>query len=221
MKSSLVLGAALLLGAASTTQATVLTDDNWDSATAGKTVFVKFFAPWCGHCKALAPAWKKLMDKYDGHATALVGHADCTGDAKDLCNTQGVQGFPTLKYGDPSALEDYQGGRDFSDLESFAEENLKPLCSPANLDLCEADDRSKIEELMALSAEDLKAKIAEKDELIKQAGDTFDEKLKELQATYEEIQKTRDDTIKEVKASGLGLMKAVQAHNGKSEKSDL
>ena len=58
-------------------------------------------------------------------------------------------------------------------------------------------------------------------EKIKNAGDTFDEKLKELQATYEELQKTRDDTIAEVKASGLCLMKAVQAHAGSEGKSDL
>lgn len=200
-------------------QATVLTDENFDEVTAGKTVFVKFFAPWCGHCKRLAPAWKKLMDKYEGHATALVGHADCTGDAKELCDSQGVKGFPTLKYGDPNNLEDYEGGRDLSELEQFAEENLKPMCSPKDLDLCEEADRKLIEGFMALSADDLSAKIAEKEDAIKTAGETFDNKLKELQETYEQIQKTRDDTIADVKKSGLGMMKAVQAHN--TQKTEL
>ena len=148
-----------------------------------------------------------------------LGHADCTGEAKELCNKQGVQGFPTLKYGDPNNLEDYEGGRDLEELTKFAEENLKPMCSPKDLDLCEEDDRKEIEGFMALSAEDLAAKIAEKEETIKNAGETFDEKLKELQATYEELQKTRDDTIAEVKASGLGLMKSVAAHS--AEKTDL
>ena len=217
MKFTTVL-ATLGLSAAAV-QATVLTDANYDEATAGKTVFIKFFAPWCGHCKRLAPAWKELMDKYEGHATAMVAHADCTGDAKELCNQQGVQGFPTLKYGDPNNLEDYEGGRGLEELTKFAEENLKPMCSPKDLELCEDEDRKTIEGFMALSAEDLASKIAEKEAAIKEAGETFDEKLKELQATYEEIQKTRDDTIAEVKASGLGLMKAVKSFN--AEKTDL
>ena len=161
MKVTAIL-AALGLSAAAV-QATVLTDSNYDDETAGKTVFIKFYAPWCGHCKRLAPAWKELMDKYEGHASAMVGHADCTGEAKELCNKQGVQGFPTLKYGDPNNLEDYEGGRDLEELTKFAEENLKPMCSPKDLDLCEEDDRKEIEGFMALSAEDLAAKIAEKE----------------------------------------------------------
>ena len=43
--------ATIVALAATAAQATVLTSDNWEAETGGKTVFVKFYAPWCGHCK--------------------------------------------------------------------------------------------------------------------------------------------------------------------------
>jgi len=89
----------------------------------------------------MKPAWDKLIASYTGSKTALVADVDCTSDGKPLCEEHGVQGFPTIKWGDPSALEDYEGGRDFGDLESFAKENLKPLCSPKNIDLCDAEKK--------------------------------------------------------------------------------
>merc|ERR1711896_98028 len=115
----------------------------------------------------------KLVKKYEGHASALVADVDCTAEGKQLCEEHGVQGFPTIKWGDPSALEDYDGGRDFKELQSFAEENLKPLCSPANIDLCDADKKKQIEDLMALGADALDAKIEEKEKEQKDAEAHF------------------------------------------------
>merc|ERR1719473_222647 len=104
------------------------------------------------------------MGDYKGHASALVADADCTAAGKPLCDSNGVRGFPTIKYGDPAALEDYQGGRDFKSLQSFAQENLKPICSPANIDLCEADAKAEIEKFQAMSSSDLDAAIKEKED---------------------------------------------------------
>merc|ERR1711907_805624 len=100
----------------------------------------------------MKPAWDKLMKEYEGHALALIADVDCTEAGKQLCEDHNVEGFPTIKWGDPSALEDYEGGRDFQELSEFAKENLKPMCSPTNLELC---DEAKIEELMKMSKEDL------------------------------------------------------------------
>merc|ERR1719377_200565 len=110
----------------------------------------------------MKPDWDKLMKEYDGHATALVADVDCTTGGKDLCETHGVQGFPTIKWGDPSGLEDYEGGRDYEALKKFAKENLKPMCSPANIDLCDDEKKKKIEELQAMAPADLQAKVDEK-----------------------------------------------------------
>jgi len=160
----------------------------------------------------MKPSWDKLMKKFAGHSSALVGDVDCTADgSKELCEEHGVQGFPSIKWGDPSALEDYEGGRDYEELETFANENLKPVCSPANIDLCDADKKAKIETLMKMSTSDLEAEIEKKDAELKEAETTFDEEVKKLQETYEGLEKAKTDKQKEIKESGLGLMKAVKA----------
>mmetsp|Transcript_105097 Transcript_105097/g.255146 ORF Transcript_105097/g.255146 Transcript_105097/m.255146 type:complete len:167 (-) Transcript_105097:460-960(-) len=165
----------------------------------------------------MKPDWDKVMKEVNGKGSTLVADVDCTAAGKPLCDSNGVQGFPTIKYGDPSALEDYQGGRDYDSLKKFAD-TLKPVCSPNNLDLCEDDDRKKIEELMAMDADALDAAIEEKEQQIKDAEKTFEDELEKLQNKYKEISEAKDNTISEVKASGLGLMKAVKASSGsKSE----
>merc|ERR1712224_1032052 len=103
----------------------------------------------------------------------------------------------------------------------FAKENLKPVCSPSNLDLCDDEKKAEIKALQALSAEDLEAKIAEKTKLISDAEELFNSELKKLQETYEKLQKDKDEGLKAVKESGLGLMQAVAAHAGKASKSEL
>jgi len=165
----------------------------------------------------MKPAWDKLMKEFKDSASALVGDVDCTAAGKDLCETHGVQGFPTIKYGDPSDLQPYEGGRDFDSLQKFANENLKPMCSPSNIDLCDADKKKEIETLQALSAADLDAKIEEGDKKVKDAEETFESEVKKLQETYEQLQKDKDQAQKDVKESGLGLAKAVRAAKKKKE----
>jgi len=159
----------------------------------------------------MKPAWDKLMAEYDGHKSALVADVDCTAAGKPLCDSNGVRGFPTIKYGDPSNLEDYKGGRDFNTLKKFADENLKPVCSPVNIDLCDATQKAEIEKLQALSADDLASKIAVEEKKLTEAEETFKSSVSELQKTYEKLQKEKEATIAAVKAAGLGLMKSVQA----------
>ena len=107
----------------------------------------------------MKPAWDKLMEEFAGNPGSLVADVDCTEGGKDLCETHGVQGFPTIKYGDPGDLQDYSGGRDFEALKKFADENLGPSCGPTNLDLCSDDVRKKMEEYMKMSADRVEGKI--------------------------------------------------------------
>merc|ERR1719395_111597 len=154
------------------------------------------------------------MKEYDGHKSALVADVDCTDAGKQLCEDQAVEGFPTIKWGDPSALEDYEGGRDFEELETFAKENLKPVCSPKNIDLCDADKKAEIEKFMKMSEADLDAEIEKKDAEFKEAEETFDAEVQKLQEKYESLEKEKSEKQAAVKASGLGLMKAVKASKG-------
>jgi hypothetical protein len=107
----------------------------------------------------MKPAWDKLMEEFAGNPGSLVADVDCTESGKDLCETHGVQGFPTIKYGDPGDLQDYQGGRDFEALKKFADENLGPSCGVEHLDLCSDDIRKKIEEYVKMSADRIEGKI--------------------------------------------------------------
>merc|ERR1712007_289734 len=127
-----------------------------------------------------------------------MGDVDCTAGGKDLCNEVGVRGYPTIKYGDPNNLEDYKGGRDFNALKKFADEKLGPSCGPANLDLRDADKKALIVKFQAMSSGELDA--------------AFKAYVEGLQKQYDEASKTKNDGVEAIKASGLGLMKAVQAH---------
>merc|ERR1719324_402360 len=168
----------------------------------------------------MKPDWDKLIEAFADSKTAGVYDVDCTTAGKALCEQHGVRGYPTIKWGDPSALEDYKGGRSLKDLQKFAAENLKPVCSPANLDLCDADKKKQIDDFIALGADALDAKIKEAQAESAALETTFKEEVKKLQATYEQLQKDKDEGLKAIKDSGLGLMSAVAAHMKKT-KSEL
>ncbi len=85
-------------------------------AKSNYTSIVEFYAPWCGHCRNLQPAYEKAAKSLAG--LAKVAAVDCDEESnKAFCGTMGVQGFPTLKIVKPGktpgrpVVEDYQGPR--------------------------------------------------------------------------------------------------------------
>jgi len=164
----------------------------------------------------MKPDWDKLMKAFKDDESRLVADVDCTTGGKALCDQVGVRGYPTIKHGDPNNLEDYKGGRDYSALEKFAK-GLKPVCSPAKMDLCEPEMKEKILELQKLSAADLDTQIKEKEAEIEKAEKFFTDEVDKLQKSYQKLQEDKESTVTAVKESGLGLMKSVKAHAGKAE----
>ena len=162
----------------------------------------------------MKPDWDKLMKAFKDDDARLVADVDCTAAGKPLCDQAGVRGYPTIKHGDPNSLEDYKGGRDYAALEKFAK-GMKPVCSPAKMDLCEPEMKEKILELQKLSAADLDTQIKEKEAEIEKAEKFFTDEVDKLQKTYQKLQEDKEATITAVKESGLGLMKAVKAANKK------
>jgi len=153
----------------------------------------------------------KNWNKGDRTKTSLIADVDCTAEGKPLCEKNGVTGFPTIKWGDVANLEAYEGGRDYDALKKWAKENLKPICSPSNIDLCDDEKKKQIQDLQAMPADDLNKQIEEKKAEMKAAEDTFTEEVKKLQDTYSQLQKDKDEAVAKVKSSGLGLMQAVAA----------
>jgi hypothetical protein len=169
----------------------------------------------------MKPDWDKLMDAFADSPSSLIGDVDCTAEGKPLCDANGVKGYPTIKWGDPTALEDYKGGRDFDSLKKFAEENLKPMCSPANIDLCDDDKKAEIEKFSSMSDEDLNGAIASKEKLMADTEEAFKTGVSELQEKYQKLQTAKEETLETIKNSGLGLMKAVLASKGTKGNDEL
>jgi protein disulfide-isomerase-like protein len=92
--------------------------------------FVKFYAPWCGHCSRLAPIWEKLPDALEnlGRRTPIVAKVNC--DAAEnipLCSEYEVKAFPTLKLIRPDKKYfDYEGQRD---VDSFIKFLVNPIAT--------------------------------------------------------------------------------------------
>lgn len=166
----------------------------------------------------MKPDWDKLAAEYKNSSSAIVADVDCT-RYQDFCRSHGVRGYPTLKYGDPSNMEDYRGGRTFADLQKFAHKNLVPLCSPGNLDLCDADKKQQIDTFMAMSDEDLASKIAEKKKELDKLEEDFQTETKALQEKYKKLEEQKEKDNLEIKNSGLSLMVSAKMHRQSLKKS--
>lgn len=105
---------------------------NWDDLVmkSDKDVFIKMYAPWCGHCKAMAPTWEELAESMADDEGVMIADFDATANDPGH-SAYSASGYPTLYWapaGDKKNPKKYQGGRSMDDFKKWIKENRsKPV----------------------------------------------------------------------------------------------
>ncbi|KAM0786152.1 hypothetical protein ACM66B_006960 [Microbotryomycetes sp. NB124-2] len=134
--------AALLAAVASASDVIDLNQSNFKDVAEQPLSLIEFFAPWCGHCKALAPHYEEAATALKDQGITLA-KVDCTVEA-DLCGAHGVQGYPTLKVFRKGESSEYGGSRKTDGIVSYMKKQALPAVSDvtsANHDEFKAADR--------------------------------------------------------------------------------
>ncbi|GJP46373.1 hypothetical protein CLOM_g5667 [Closterium sp. NIES-68] len=103
-----------------------LTPDNFgDHVGREKAVFIKYYAPWCGHCKKLAPDYEKFASAFRKTSTVVIAKVNCDAH-KELCSEYRVRGYPTLKWfpAGTDLPDDYDGRREAADMVNWVNDKL-------------------------------------------------------------------------------------------------
>ena len=101
-----------------------LTDANFELMKAKyPKLMVKMYAPWCGHCKALAPIYSAVSDEI---TDVIFGEIDCTAN-QETCGRYGVRGYPTVKYFENRKMYSFEKERTKEGITKYLETMRGPL----------------------------------------------------------------------------------------------
>lgn len=160
-----------------------LDSSNFDSIALDKTkdVLVEFYAPWCGHCKNLAPVYEKVGTAFKNEPNCVVAKVDADGE-RDLGEKYGVSGFPTIKFfpKDNKDGEEYSGGRSEQDFIDFLNEKCKTNRVSGGGISAEAGRIEKFDGF----AKDFMANTDKRDALLEEAKSLIDAQEDPKVATY-------------------------------------
>ncbi|GMP63829.1 hypothetical protein CsSME_00025361 [Camellia sinensis var. sinensis] len=128
----------------------VLTEENFEKEIGqDRGALVEFYAPWCGHCKKLAPEYEKLGASFKKAKSVLIGKVDCD-EHKSVCSKYGVSGYPTIQWFPKGSLEPkkYEGARTLEALVEFVNSeggtNVKIAAVPSNVVVLTSDNFDEI-----------------------------------------------------------------------------
>lgn len=148
----------------------VVVANNWEDVVINndKDVLVEFYAPWCGHCKSLAPKYEELAKLYFDNPEysdkVMVAKVDATSNDVPV----DIQGFPTIKLYKSGAKEapiDYAGTRTLEDLANFIRDNgsfkIDAYVAPPPEAETETEDAENQGEAAAAATEEASAEAIE------------------------------------------------------------
>lgn len=88
----------------------------------GKTVLVDYWAPWCGYCRRIAPAYDKIAEEYGDRLVVAKVNID---EEPQLTEAQGVEVIPTLiLYKDGKAVNTVVAPKSKAAIDQFLQEGL-------------------------------------------------------------------------------------------------
>ncbi|EXJ70455.1 protein disulfide-isomerase A1 [Cladophialophora psammophila CBS 110553] len=158
-----------------------------------KDVLIEFYAPWCGHCKALAPTYEKLAELYTGDLSSKVTVAKIDATMNDVPDE--IAGFPTIKLYPAGAKDspvEYSGSRTMEDLAAFIRDNGKHGVD--GIALAKKDENVEMEDVSTTTSDTVaKAAPAATEEASSGAADAIKSVVSEAAEAAQTILADTDD----------------------------
>ena len=107
--------------------------------------FIKFYAPWCGHCQSMAPNWVQLAKEMKGRLN--IGEVNCDVESR-LCKDVRLRGYPTILFFRGGERVEYDGLRGLGDFVTYANNAIEIGDGVKDVDASEFKEMEEKEEVI-------------------------------------------------------------------------